>query len=122
MLGTCWKNSNNETLDLTDRELEVVRAILADWVPGCAVRAFGSRVSGGARPHSDLDLAIVGPGPLALGSMALLRESFEESDLPFRVDLVDWESIGEDFRSLIARKYHLLQSPEADRGARKPAG
>lgn len=80
-------------LDLEPRHLDVVKAILAAHVPSCEVRAFGSRVTDSARKHSDLDLAIIGPGPLDFKTMGDLREAFQESDLPMRVDLVDWHSV-----------------------------
>ena len=36
-----------------------------------------------------------------LDKAATLREAFEESDLPYRVDIVDWHAIDEGFRRLI---------------------
>ena len=39
------------------------------------------------------------------------REAFEEGDLPYRVDIVDWYAIGDRFRSLIAAKRILLVEP-----------
>ena len=34
--------------------------------------------------------------------MADLRESFEESDLPITVDVVDWNDCSDDFRRVVA--------------------
>lgn len=31
----------------------------------------------------------------------MLAEAFEETDLPFRVDIIDWSTIKEDFKKLI---------------------
>ena len=33
--------------------------------------------------------------------MKTLREDFSESDLPFRVDLVDYRAISDDFRRVL---------------------
>ena len=85
------------TLDLEPSELDCVLQALKQHVPDCKVLAFGSRVSGNAKPFSDLDLAIVGEEPLSLGRMAALAEAFSESDLPWKVDLVDWASTSERF-------------------------
>ena len=76
-------------IDLAPQHIATVRAILREYAPGCEVRAFGSRVTGGARRYSDLDLAIIGDAPLGLMPLGLLQEAFEESDLPIRVDVID---------------------------------
>ena len=98
-------------IDLEPRWIELVKTILERRVPGCEVRAFGSRVSGGAKKHSDLDLAIVGAVKLDLGTLARLREDFAESDLPMRVDVLDWHGISDEFRAVIGRRYEVLSKP-----------
>jgi type I restriction enzyme S subunit len=76
-------------MDLDPRHLAAIRAVLAREVPNHTVYAFGSRVSGGARPWSDLDLAAFGQEPLTLRQLRQLREAFEDSELPMRVDVSD---------------------------------
>ena len=96
-------------IDLNPNHLETVRRILAEQVPDCEVRAFGSRVTWTAKDYSDLDLAIVGARALDSDRLRLLKEAFEESDLPFRVDVLDWHGISDRFRRVIERKYEVLQ-------------
>ena len=74
-------------IDVPGNHLETVRKILAAHVPGREVRAFGSRVTGTANSTSDLDLAVMGEGRLDRRTKVLLREAFEESNLPFRIDV-----------------------------------
>jgi predicted nucleotidyltransferase len=102
-------------IDINPRYLEIVKAILKSHVPDAEVRAFGSRVTGTAKDHSDLDLAVVGAGPMDFRSTALLEEAFEESDLPFRVDVVDWAAVSESFRRIIEQNYVVVQ----ERGRQK---
>ena len=78
--------------------IDIVRAHLP---PGIAVWVFGSRATGRARQYSDLDLAIDAGRPLSLDETARLAEAFGESDLPYRVDLVDWQAIDENSRRII---------------------
>ena len=96
-------------IDLNPSYLAIVERILAEHVPECEVRAFGSRASWTAKDYSDLDLAIVGVGPLDWRTLALLEEAFEESDLPMRVDVLDWHDIAESFQHVIERNYVVLQ-------------
>lgn len=88
-------------IDVAPRHLRTVRHILARIVPGCEARVFGSRVSGTAKASSDLDLAVVCEGRMDFDTLRLLREAFEESDLPFRVDVLDWHAISDSFRRVI---------------------
>ena len=50
-------------------------------------------------------------GARALDPDALrrLKEAFEESDLPFRVDVLDWHAISSAFRGVIEKKYEVVQ-------------
>ena len=98
-------------IDLAPESLAIVRRLLAAQLPECQVRAFGSRVTGNAKPYSDLDLVLLGPARLPLGRLAAVREAFAESDLPIRVDVIDWHSISENFRNIIAAKFEILQNP-----------
>jgi predicted nucleotidyltransferase len=59
---------------------------------------FGSRATGRARRYSDLDLAIDAGRRLTLDEIAALTEAFSDSDLPYRVDLVDWHEIDDRWR------------------------
>lgn len=88
---------------------DTVRRILQTCVPQHEVWAFGSRVKGKAKPHSDLDLAIITRRPLPLGVLATLNDAFAESDLPWRVDVVDWASTSEAFRHIIEQDKVVVQ-------------
>ncbi|MGB1092198.1 MAG: nucleotidyltransferase family protein [Oceanobacter sp.] len=92
------------TIHLTPAELDTVRDILTTWLPEHEVLAFGSRVHGiNLKPFSDLDLAINGEEIDAL-TLTNLRNAFSESDLPFRVDLVELTETTPEFRARIERQ------------------
>ena len=84
-------------IDITPEERAIVLQILNEIVPNREVRVFGSRVTGKAKPFSDLDLAIMGDEPLPLETRARLEEAFSESDLPWQVDVLDWALADNDF-------------------------
>ena len=96
-------------IDLAPDYLAIVENILAEHVPEFEVRAFGSRATWTARDYSDLDLTVVADGPLHWQTISRLKESFEESRLPMRVDVVDWHSIPNGFREEIRRDYVVVQ-------------
>jgi len=98
-----------EPIDLRPDHLDTVQRILAEHVPEWEVRAFGSRAAWTAKDYSDLDLAVVGAGPLDWRTLGRLKEAFEESSLPMRVDVLDWHAISEGFRQVIEQGYVVVQ-------------
>ncbi len=96
-------------LDVSPDNLSIVRQILQQFVPECEVLAFGSRVNGKTKPYSDLDLAIKGKEKIMRRTKALLREAFAVSDLPFRVEILDYNAISEEFRQIINKQYEVIQ-------------
>ncbi len=95
-------------IDVSPHHLETVKAILRRHLPGREVCVFGSRARGTAKEYSDLDLAIIGDVPLTLGQLALLENDLDESELPFKVDVVDWAATGEPFRQVIRKTAVVL--------------
>ena len=77
-------------LDLTDKQLSAITSILGKLVPDHEVWAYGSRKNGNGHAGSDLDLVIVGKDKITWQLMAKLKAAFEESNLPFSVDALDW--------------------------------
>ncbi len=90
-------------IDITQGELALVQKILREQVPAAKVWVFGSRVKGAARRGSDLDLAIDAGRKLTVSETSLLAEAFDEAPLPYRVDLVDLQSVSEAFKDIIDR-------------------
>ena len=100
-------------LDLRPDDWDIVCSVLRQHVPDREVLAFGSRATWTAKNYSDLDLAILGDEPLPLDVSSALAEAFNESDLPFKVDLVDWARIDKTFRKIIRRDGLNVQTPAA---------
>ena len=86
-------------------EKKIVLDIIAEFAPDCEVYAFGSRVNGTYRDTSDLDLAFARPNgdKLSISQWGDLKEAFGESDLVFRVDVVDYNGVEPRFREIIDR-------------------
>ena len=106
-------------VDLRPDHWAIVRSALHRHVPDREVLAFGSRATWTAKDYSDLDLTVVGKEPLSLRTASALDEALEDSDLPFKVDIVDSARIDDAFRSIIRRHGVAVQAPavEHPRGA-----
>ena len=99
-------------IDLNPKHFETVQHLLAKHVPGCEVRVFGSRAKWTAGDYSDLDLVVICNQTSNLVQIRKLKEEFEDSNLPIRVDVLDWDIISEEFKRVIVDKYEVIQRAE----------
>lgn len=84
--------------------LIIVKNILGKYFnDGFRIYVFGSRASAKAKTYSDLDIAIeniIGK-KIARKLLIELEYEFEESDLPWKVDLIDLYNINPNFKKII---------------------
>ena len=104
----------SKTIDMNPKARRTIKELLQRHLPGVTVWAYGSRVKWTARPNSDLDL-VVFAGKEQRGDVATLREAFDESNLPFRVDVFIWNEVPEKFREEIREGYVVVQEKEEKR-------
>lgn len=101
----------DRTIDITAGQRKAVLALLEKHLPNTTTWVYGSRVNWTARPQSDLDM-VVFASPAQSNRVAELREAFEESDLPFRVDLFVWGDVPESFREQTESDHVVLINRE----------
>jgi predicted nucleotidyltransferase len=99
-------------IELLPSQSAVVAAIAAAVAPEHQVFVFGSRSTGHARAPSDLDLLFKSPHALTVQQFGELAERFDESNLPFRVDVVDSATTSAAFMKQIEGDLKPLLSPE----------
>jgi predicted nucleotidyltransferase len=75
------------------------------------VYLFGSRATGKQRENSDIDIAIKSKSKTLKADLGKLDEIFVESDLPYKVDLVDWDKIIDDYKPEINKQKRLIFKP-----------
>jgi type I restriction enzyme S subunit len=98
-------------IDIRPADWTIVKRILARHVPASEVWAFGSRAKRTAKPYSDLDLAVISPEPLPASITAALADDFAESDLPWKIDVVDWATTSDALKTIINRDKIVIQQP-----------
>lgn len=91
--------------DVTAQELLEIQQVLQSVLPAEAkVWVFGSRAKHQAKYNSDLDLAIECPQPLTKFQVMKLGTGFDESRLPYKVDIVDMQTVEPYFREIIEQQ------------------
>ncbi|MFM7390242.1 MAG: restriction endonuclease subunit S, partial [Vampirovibrionales bacterium] len=101
-------NAHTLNLDLKTNEKKIVLDLLKRYIPHVGVWAYGSRARWNARPDSDLDL-VAFANDTDKRAIADLKEAFEESDLPFKVDLFVWAKVPEHFHTTIQKEKVVVQ-------------
>ena len=107
----------DRAIDITAEQRKILLELLERCLPNTAAWVYGSRAKRTSRPQSDLDLVVFAT-PEQNGQVGELREAFEESNLPFRVDLFVWDGVPAQFRKHIKRDHVVL----VERGERDVAG
>lgn len=97
-------------IQVTPDEWQIVQDLLAKHVAQYPVWAFGSRATGCAKKYSDLDLVIITDTPIALSLQAALSEDFSESNLPWKVDILDWSMLSPSFQEIIERHKVMISA------------
>ena len=107
-------------IDITTEDRKTILALLQRHLPGTTAWVYGSRVKWTSRPQSDLDLVVFAT-PEQRRQVGDLREAFEESNLPFRVDLFVWDDVPEAFRKQIETEHVVMESSSIDGNALRGA-
>ena len=71
---------------IAPKSLASLRAILESEAKVERAILYGSRAKGSYRPGSDIDLTLEGPG-LSFTELARLATQFDESEIPYTIDL-----------------------------------
>ena len=96
--------------------LDEIQNIIRHIYPKSEVWAYGSRVEGNAQTAhegSDLDLCVKDFGE-EHGDVMSLREAFNESNLPFLIDVFEYQRLPQTFQQEINKKYVVIYSAKKD--------
>lgn len=103
-----------EQVAVTGEQMEYLINAIERYVPDVTVWAFGSRIKGSSRPTSDLDLAFLCDKKTAKKGLPRLSEALRESDLPFKVQILDYNRLPENMKENIRQQYVVLCKPPQD--------
>lgn len=86
---------------LTHKQLNIIKEIVFSRLDPkrYTVFIFGSRSTGVNEKFSDIDIGIEGQ-KLPIETKIDIEDAFEVSDLPYRVDFVDFSTVSSKFRQV----------------------
>ena len=79
------------------KDQEYIEKTIYGLLPTAKIIFFGSRMKGTAQKYSDLDVAVDDGQKIPLRILSQLRETFSESDLIYKIDLVDFQRLDGEF-------------------------
>lgn len=65
---------------------------------------FGSRATDTNRPFSDIDVGLIPQNPIENEKYFSIIDDLDNSDIPYRVELVDFTKVDEKFKQVALKK------------------
>jgi len=96
---------------MSAENMEYLLDTIGRYIPRATVWAFGSRVKGTHHPASDLDLAVHCDKETARKELPRLNEALIESDLSFKVQVLDYNRLPENMQEMIRQQYVVIYAP-----------
>ena len=87
--------------------LKMLKDIFDSYCPEAEIWAYGSRVGGDAHDGSDLDLTVKSFNS-EICSLGKLKELISGSNIPFFVDINEFDKLPESFQREIEKKFIVL--------------
>lgn len=97
-------------ISLDDKHKHDVIRFCKFFVPDAAIYLFGSRANGTDNPRSDLDIALESAHEISHDTLMQLRDALNNTDIPFHIDIVNWNTTPASFRALNQNDRVLLSS------------
>lgn len=94
--------------------LSILKKIVQKIIPEdeFIIFLFGSRAEKNNHDRSDIDLGIWGSEPLSPLLRFRLEERIENSEIPYLVDLVDFNSVGDAFKKEALQHIEIWNCPK----------
>lgn len=92
---------------VSDEHKFLILNLLGKILPDTKAWVYGSRINGRCTEKSDLDMVVFSKPEQKL-QVVELKDSFAESNLPFRVDLFVWSELPKDFQKRIEQEHAIL--------------
>ncbi|MCD8049184.1 MAG: nucleotidyltransferase domain-containing protein [Clostridia bacterium] len=91
-------------LNVKEKHLDMLKNIFSAYCPRAEIWAYGSRVDGDSHEGSDLDLAVKSFND-ENKSIGELRARLNDSNIPFLIDICEFDKLPKSFRDEIVKKY-----------------
>ncbi len=96
-----------DKLFIKEKYLKKLISIFENYCPKAEIWAYGSRIGQNVHEGSDLDLAVKTFNDNTK-NISELKRILEESDIPFLIDIFEFDKLPESFQKEIEKKYVVI--------------
>lgn len=96
------------SINLNKEEVEVIKNAIQKFFPDAKIWIFGSRSKGKNQKFSDVDLLLDIGRPLTFSEISELKFELSETTLSYFIDIVDQNSVSEEFLNSIKKDLFSL--------------
>lgn len=89
-------------INIDEKYLKMLKSVLSHY-SSYGFYLFGSRLTNRVKPFSDIDLLYF--DNISNKEVFQLKDDLEESNLPYKVDLIDYNKCSDSFKKIIGNKY-----------------
>ncbi len=86
---------------LDKKYIDFVRSVICKYLDNADIYIFGSRAKNEYKEYSDIDIVIDGGAPLDKEKLLNINIELTESNIPYKVDVIDFFDITESFKNFI---------------------
>ena len=90
-------------IDLENKYIEFIKNTINNVLTDVEIYIFGSRVQGVAKKYSDVDIALRSSEKIKFSDILRIKSLFENSIFPYKVDIVNLDSVTPEFLSIIEK-------------------
>ena len=90
-------------IDLENKYIEFIKNTINNVLTDVEIYIFGSRVQGVAKKYSDVDIALRSSEMIKFSDILRIKSLFENSIFPYKVDIVNLDSVTPEFLSIIEK-------------------
>ena len=96
--------------ELDEKIKQKIIAVISALMPDVKIYLFGSRARGTNGPRSDIDIALDGGKLLPIQDVDEIKSMFKESNIMYKIDVVDFYSVTDLMRGEILRERVIWKS------------
>ena len=106
-MGMVQKETKMQSIE--NRIKKIINNIIKD--ENVKVILYGSRARGDYNERSDFDIALAGKEKLEEKIIRIVKEEFEESTIPYKVEVVDFNNVSDVLKKQINAEGVVWNSP-----------
>ena len=97
-------------MSITEKQKQTIINLIVALQPHVKIYLFGSQATGTQVRGSDVDIALDAGYPMKSADVGEIRDVLNETNMPYKFDVVDFHLVSEDMKAMILKEGILWKS------------